>query len=299
MTTAELGLTRRLRISRRSFQGLARFLGQNRTFTVGIAMLLLVLALGYIAPLIVDHDNARVGAVRARQAPTMQNWLGTDSQGRDVLTVFILSITQTLKIAMIAGGIGTIVGLLLGLAAGYFRGVTDSIIRLASDVMVTIPAIIILVIVGANVRQMTVEIMAVIVALVTWMGPMRTIRSQVLMLRERAYVQVAQLNGVRGMELIIREILPNLLPYLAARFVMAVSIAILATVGLEALGLGPQNSYTLGMMVYWSQTYNAILRGMWWWWSPPIIMIVWVFVSLYLISTGVDAIANPRLKKQG
>lgn len=275
------------------------FMNDNRSFTIGVMLLVVVVFLGYVAPFFVDSANARVGAVQARQSPSWQHWLGTDSQGRDVLSVFVFAITQTLKIAVIAGGIGTIAGTLLGLAAGYFRGFVDGAIRLASDVMITIPAIIILVIVGANVREMTVEMMAIIVALVTWMGPMRTIRSQVLTLRERAYIQVAQLNGQKGIELLIREILPNLLPYLAARFVMAVSIAVLATVGLEALGLGPQNSYTLGMMVFWSQTYNAVLRGLWWWWSAPIVMIVWIFMGLYLVSTGVDKIANPRLRREG
>ena len=284
---------------RRPLGSFLAFVADNRTFSVGALLLLVVLFLAYVAPLFVDSDAARVGALPARQSPSAERWLGTDTQGRDVLTVFILAIRQTMKIAVIAGGIGTLAGAFLGLAAGYFGSGVDGVIRLTSDVMITIPGIIILVIVGANVREMTVEAMAIIVALVTWMGPMRTIRSQVLTLRERAYIQVAQLNGERGIELLFREIVPNLLPYLAARFVMAVSIAVLATVGLEALGLGPQNSYTLGMMVFWSQRYNAVLRGMWWWWSAPIVMIVWIFVGLYLISTGVDRISNPRLRESG
>ena len=279
-------------------QSVWAFIRANPTFSVGAFLLLVILFLAYVAPAFVDEANARVGAVTARQPPSAERWLGTDSQGRDVLTVFILAIRQTMKIAVIAGAIGTLAGTFLGLAAGFFRGAVDGVIRLASDVMITIPGIIILVIVGANVREMTVEAMALIVAFVTWMGPMRTIRSQVLTLRERAYIQIAQLNGERGIELLVREIVPNLLPYLAARFVMAVSIAVLATVGLEALGLGPQNSYTLGMMVFWSQRYNAVLRGMWWWWTAPIATIVWIFLGLYLVSTGVDRIANPRLRKQ-
>jgi peptide/nickel transport system permease protein len=274
------------------------FMNDNRSFAIGVAMILVVLFIAYIMPFFIEADDARVGAVKARLSPTAEHFMGTDTQGRDVLSVFVLSISQTLKIAVVAGGIGTLAGLLLGLIAGYFRGPLDAVIRFASDVMITIPAIIILVIVSANIREMTVEIMAIIIALVSWMGAMRTIRAQVLTLRERSYIQIAQLNGESGFEVLIREVLPNLMPYLVARFVMAVSVAVLATIGLEALGLGPQNSYTLGMMVYWSQLYNAVLRGMWWWWSPPIAMIVWIFLGLYLISTGVDKIANPRLRNR-
>ena len=116
-------------------------------------------------------------------------------------------------------------------------------------------------------------------------------------MRERGYVQVARLNGVGDLELILKEVLPNLLPYIAASFVATVSWAILATIGLEALGLGPQNEYTLGMMIYWAQFYGAILRGFWWWWAPPIVMIVLIFVGLFFTSAGLDQLVNTRLRR--
>ena len=114
-------------------------------------------------------------------------------------------------------------------------------------------------------------------------------------MRERGYVQVARLSGMRDLEIIAREMLPNLLPYLAASFVSAVGAAVLASIGLEALGLGPQNEPTLGMTIYWALYYTSLLRGIWWWWAPPMVMIVLIFVGLFLISMGLDRIANPRL----
>jgi peptide/nickel transport system permease protein len=97
--------------------------------------------------------------------------------------------------------------------------------------------------------------------------------------------------------IITREIMPNLLPYLAASFVGAVASAILASIGLEALGLGPQNEPTIGMTIYWAIYFNALLRGLWWWWIPPIVLVVILFIGLYLMSAGLDEIANPRLRK--
>ena len=254
----------------------------------------IILLLAYVGPFVIDHDNSRLGAASPRLSPNAQHFFGTDTQGRDVLTVWILGIGQTLKMALLAGIIGIVLGLVLGLVAGYFGGVPDAVIRTASDVAVTIPAIAILVLVAATVRVMTIEAMALIVATLTWMGPTRTIRAQVLTLRERGYVQVARLNGLGGVELVFREIFPNLLPFIVAQFVMAVSHGVLATVGLEALGLGPQNDFTLGMMVYWSRFYSAVLRNMWWWWTPPIITIAAIFLSLYLLSIGLDRFASPR-----
>ena len=140
--------------------------------------------------------------------------------------------------------------------------------------------------------------MALIVALLAWRWPARTIRAQVLTMRERAWVQVARLSGMSGLKIIFLELMPNLLPYLAAALVGAVASAILASIGLEALGLGPADSPTLGMTIYWVIYYAALLHGYWWWWLPPIAMITILFVGLFSLASGLDEIANPRLRKQ-
>jgi peptide/nickel transport system permease protein len=130
------------------------------------------------------------------------------------------------------------------------------------------------------------------------MYPARTIRAQTLSIRERGYVQVAKLNGVEGLELIGRQLIPNLLPFIAASFVATTSQAVLATIGLEALGLGSQNSFTLGMMIYWAQFYGAVLRGLWWWWAPPLLLVVAIFVGLLFTSAGMDRLIDRRLQRR-
>ncbi|MEJ1159154.1 ABC transporter permease [Prosthecomicrobium sp. N25] len=262
----------------------------------GLALLLAILMIAALLPLAVDPGLAQVGATLPRQPPSAEHLLGTDVQGRDVLASLVAATPQTLKIGLLAGIIGLTVGTLLGLAAGFFGGLVDTVIRVAADVMMTIPGIAVLLLVATNVRAMSVELMAVIVASLSWMTATRTVRAQTLSLRERSYVDVARLSGDGGVRLVLVEILPNLLPFLAASFVTAVSRAILATIGLEALGLGPQNDLTLGMMIYWAQFYSAILRGLWWWWAPPVAMIALIFVGLLLTSAGLDRIVNVRLR---
>jgi peptide/nickel transport system permease protein len=225
--------------------------------------------------------------------------LGTDTQGRDVLAALVLAIPQTLKVGILAGLLGLGLGGMLGLLAGYVRGSLDAVIRTLADIAMTIPAIAVLVLVATNVRTMTVGVMAVIVAGLAWMYPTRAIRAQTLSLRELAYVDVARLNGIGGLRLVLTELLPNLAPYFAASFVTAVSNAMLATVGLEALGLGPQNELTLGMMLYWSQYYGAVLRGMWWWWLPPVAAIALIFIGLLAASAGMDRLLNARTRPEG
>jgi peptide/nickel transport system permease protein len=109
---------------------------------------------------------------------------------------------------------------------------------------------------------------------------------------------VARVNGESQLEILFREIMPNLMPYIVASFVGTVSSAILAIIGLEALGLGALEEMTLGNTIYWSQQSSAVLRGYWWWWGPPIVAIALIFIGLFLTSVGFDRFANPRLARR-
>lgn len=273
-----------------------RLLRREPLLALGLALLLLLALLAVLAPLIVDPALAAIGAVPPRRPPSAAHWLGSDTQGRDVLASLLAATPRTLEIGLLAGLIGLAVGGALGLIAGWFRGPADALIRTVCDVMMTIPAIAVLVLVGTSVRSMTVGLMALVAALLSWMVPARAIRAQVLSLRERPWIDVARLNGMSGPRIILAELLPNLAPYLAASFVIAVSTAMLATIGLEALGLGPQNELTLGMMIYWAQYSGAILRGMWWWWVPPVVALTLIFVALLAVSLGMDRLVNARLR---
>ena len=274
----------------------ARSVTAEPLLLAGLLLLGAICLFAALGPVFVPVAQADVGAVLPRQRPGAAFALGTDSQGRSVLAALVLATPQTLKIGFFAGVIGLGLGTLLGLMAGYFRGWTDTLIRTFADVIMTIPGIAVLVLVATNVRSMTVGLMALIVAGLAWMYPTRTVRAQTLSMRERPYVDIARLNGIGGFELVLTEILPNLLPYIAASFVTAVTSAMLATIGLEALGLGPQNELTLGMMIFWAQSYGAILRGLWWWWAPPVAMMALIFIGLLMTSTGLDRLVNKRLR---
>jgi peptide/nickel transport system permease protein len=138
--------------------------------------------------------------------------------------------------------------------------------------------------------------MALVIGLLSWFGPSRQVRAQALVMRRAGYVLTARLSGRGSLAIIFLEILPNLLPFLMAALVLTTSAAILSSVGLEALGLGPKDEPTLGMTVYWMLYYTAFMRGLWWWILSPIVLLVILFVALYLISLGLDAFANPRLR---
>jgi peptide/nickel transport system permease protein len=265
--------------------------------TAGLLLILAVLLLGLIGPLFISRDAVNVGYALPDQRPSREYLLGTDTVGRQIFAIVVYGTPLTLQIGLIAGAIGLGVGMLFGFVAGYYGGIWDHLLRGAADVFLTIPGLLVLVVIATTLEgAISVTTQALVVSALAWMYPTRTIRSQVLSIRERSYVQLARFSGMSGPEIIVRELVPNLLPYLAASFVGAVSAAILASIGLEALGLGPQNEPTLGMTIYWSMYYTSILRNIWWWWAPPIVVIVVIFVGLFLISAGLDQIANPRLR---
>src|SRR5205085_12360885 len=117
-----------------------------------------------------------------------------------------------------------------------------------------------------------------------------------LSMRERGYVRMAKLSGVSCFDIMFREMLPNLMPYIASSLAGIVAAAILAATSLEALGLGPTRIPTLGMTIYYAISSSAVIRGMWWWWGFPILILIVIFTGLFLMAIGLDEIANPRLR---
>jgi peptide/nickel transport system permease protein len=279
-------------------KNVARFLRQNPRITVGLALIGFMLLFWLVGILTVGTSKAVPISGPPDQPPSARYLLGTDSAGRQLLPVLIAGIPLTLEIGLLAGGVGLLIGALLGFSAGYFGGPVDSVIRTAADVILPIPALAVLVVIASTIHTLlSVEIMALVIASLAWMYPTRTIRAQVLSLRNRPFVEVSRFSGETHVDIIFRELMPNLLPYLAASFVGAVGAGILAGIGLEALGLGPQDKPTLGMTIFWAIYYGATLRGMWWWWGPPIVVLILVFMSLFLIAQGLDRYANPRLRR--
>ena len=274
------------------------YLRESRMLSAGLLVMALILLFALAGPFFVDTGTAEPLSATPRLAPSSEHPFGTDDSGRDLLAVMVLGVPLTLRIGFLAGAVGLGVGILLGFLSGYVGGKVDAVIRGTVDTLLTVPGLVVLISIASTIREeISVNLMALVVASLAWMWPTRTIRSQVLTLRERAYVHMAKLNGMGTMEIIWKELFPNLLPYLAANLAGAVSWAVLATIGLEALGLGPQNEPTVGMTIYWSITFSALIRGMWWWWAIPIVFLALLFVSLIMIAAGLDELANPKQRK--
>jgi peptide/nickel transport system permease protein len=275
------------------------YLKRNPSLPLGLLLLLGLMLLAGLGRFVIDVSSAAPLSAPPSRPPGPGLPLGSDPQGRNIMAVIIEGTWLTVRTGVIAGALGILFGSALGLFAGYVGGRTDALITWSIDVLLTIPAILFLVMVAAVVQTGLSSLgMALIVAALAWRRPARQVRSQMLVLRRAGYVEMAKLSGSSVLRIIFAEIVPNLLPFLVASFVTAVSAAILASVGLEAMGLGPQNEPTLGMTIFWIMEFSAFIRGLWWWILPPIVILIVLFVGLYLVNAGLDEIANPRLRRR-
>ncbi|MBX3000612.1 MAG: ABC transporter permease [Caldilineaceae bacterium] len=297
-----------------------RYLRRNKTLAAGITILLLMTIftiVGYfrIDPRIDPYPLAGPASVPptlsycprsdpecTQTAPVVYPF-GTDGQGRDLYAVAVVGTWMTIRIGLLAGVIGVLIGIVLGFTSAFYGGAYDVFIRWIVDVLLTVPALLVLIVIASTIGGISggggidLNQMALIIALTAWMGPTRVIRAQVLSMRERPYVMMARLNGMSNMGIIFKELIPNLLPYLGASLVGSVTGAIFASMGLAALGLGPLREPTLGVTIYWVINQNAFLRGLWWWAAVPITIVALIFIMLFLISVGLDELANPRVRR--
>jgi peptide/nickel transport system permease protein len=211
----------------------------------------------------------------------------------------VVGLKETAIIGLLAGALGTFIGVVLGFISAYFGGWLDTAIKGICQVLTPIPALLMQVIIAGSLdkRDVTIYTMAFVVVLLAWMGPTLVIRAQVLTMKERQFVSVAKLSGMGDLGIIFSEILPNLLPFIAAAFVNQVFYSVFASFYLAVLGLGPLREPLLGNTIWAAQGQSAFFNNWWWWPLAPAVALVLILGSLALINMGMDELANPRVRK--
>lgn len=268
------------------------------SFAIGLVLLLWPLVFTMVAGFLVDPRGLRIASAPVSSAPTAAHLLGSDSAGRDMLALIAQGTPPTYLIGAVAGLFATAIGTTIGMISGYARGWVDSILRAIIDVVLGIPALAVAIIVAAVLGAISTIQLSIVIAVLVWAYPARQIRGLVLSLREQPYVFVSRLSNQGPLSIIFGELLPNILPFVVAAFVAATSFSILLAVGLQLLGLGSSEP-TLGLVLQLAVTGGALSRGMWWWWGPPALILISMFIGLFLVSTVVDRVANPRLREAG
>lgn len=272
-------------------------------FRMGVILLIAFIVLAAIGPLIYgpllrgeqfDINPAAPGNFKRWQTFSATHPLGTDGDGRDLLGAYLLGMATSLRIGLLSGFVATLIGTMVGFAAGYFGGHTDTGLTMLANILLIIPAYPILVVLVLYTPRITPEMMALILAAFSWPFAARTIRAQVLGLKERPYVDLARISGVSSLGIIVTELVPNLLPYLLVSLAFSTLGAMAAEVGLALIGLGPSNGISLGLLIFFSRgvfslgRYDVLL-------IPPLILIA-IFTAITLINLGMEEYLNPRLQ---
>ena len=277
----------------------ARYLRRNPSLAIGLLIIFLLVAFTVIGLLTLNTKNAYPLSVRTKQPPSAQYPLGTDFFGRDLLTAMVVGMWQTALIGVLAGAIGTLIGVVLGFTSAYFGGPIDGSIKGICQILTPIPVLLIQVVIAASIdkRSVTIYTMAFIVVLLAWMGPTLVIRAQVLTMKERQFVSVAKLSGVGNLGIIFGEIMPNLLPFIVSAFVVNVFLAVFAAFSLSVLGLGPLREPLMGNIIWAAQGQAAFFNGWWWWPVWPALALMLILGSLALVIMGLDEFSNPRVRR--
>jgi peptide/nickel transport system permease protein len=235
-------------------------------------------------------------AVQQKEKPIALHILGTDNFGRDVMTQLMAGTKTSLLIGILAGTIATLIGLTIGLLAGYLGGQLDNFLSSVTNIFLVIPSFVILVLVSISVSTRSFITTGVIIGITSWPWTARAVRAQTTSLRNRDHVNLSKLSGHSMPRIIVRDILPYIASYVVMAFILQVASGILAEASISMLGLGPRNVATLGLMMNWAGSFNALFNGNWWAFLPMVIMISLITFSLNLMNSGLDQIFNPQIR---
>lgn len=290
---AELGVRPRSRWLSR-LPGWAQLFVTNKKGMFGLTILLIFVLLAALAPLITPYDPYR-RAGKPHVEPGIEHFLGTTRQGKDNFSQLLEGGRASLTVGFVAGFSATLIGLAVGISAGYFGGRTDEVLTFFVNVSLVLPALPLIIVLASFIEEASPTVIGLVLALTGWGWSARTIRTQTLALKNREFVLAAELMGESKWRIIAMEILPNMSSFVVGGFVLATIYGILAEAALEFIGLGSPNSVTWGTMLYWAMRAQALQTGAWYEIWPPAIAIMLTGAALVMVNFAVDEITNPQL----
>ena len=267
-------------------------------FTVSfivLTFLLFVALLSYFSP-----EDPRTALAHPRDLrPSAEHWLGTDSRGIDIFWTATFAVRNSLTVAIIAGVVSRLIMIPIAMLSGYNGGWTDRILMFISDSFLVIPIFMIIILMAVLLRdRMNLITLGMLLACFGWAWDARVVRSEILSLRERGFTQTAILSGTSTFKLVLKEYMPFVTPLVFATLINVMSWAIGLEVTLAIIGLTNIEIPTLGSMINWALSYQALLLGHYSWIITPVVLSTLLFVALYWLSVSISAYLDPRSRMQ-
>lgn len=272
-----------------------RSLRHNRKATAGALLLGLFILLAIFPAELSPYDPTSI-SFDPGIGPSAAHWLGTTSQGQDVLSQLIWGARQSLIIAFAAGGLATIIAVIVGVSAAYLGGFADGVLSLITDVLLVIPIFPIIIVIAAYLRGIGLFVMIIVLGALGWSYGARQLRVQVLSLRRRDFLGAARVRGERSAYIIVAEIIPTMTSLIVASFLGTAVFSVLTAAGLQFIGLGNPNSLSWGNMLYWAQNNEALDVGSPLWAITPGVCIALLGAAFAFLNYAFDEVSNPALR---
>jgi peptide/nickel transport system permease protein len=275
-----------------------RDLFRDYRFAISFAIVSL-LALFAIISFFAPDDPTLWNSFQRDLPPSKENWLGTDSRGIDIFWTAALAVRNSLTVAVIAGIISRMITVPVAMLSGYKGGITDRILMFVSDSFLVIPLFMIIILLAVMLRDlMNLFTLGLLLACCGWAWDARVIRSEILSLREQGFTQTAVLSGTGTLRLVLKEYMPFVTPLVFATLINVMSWAIGLEITLAIIGLTNLDIPTLGTMIFWALSYQALLLGYWWWLLTPVVLSIFLFIALYWLSVSISEYLDPRSRIQ-
>lgn len=263
----------------------------------GMLIILFYLLMGTVGTMLIEVPYSNQADLWIRPFQNMQYPLGTTRTGQDLLGLIVHS-TPAMLIMIGAGSVfSTIIATIVGITAGYKGGVFDRILMIAADTMIAVPGLALVIVIAAVIEPRNPALVGIILSSHVWAGLARSLRSQVLTLRDDPYVEASRIMGISTPAILMRDILPNLMPYILINFVNSARNVIFSSVGLYFLGVLPYTNLNWGVVL--NNAYNSTALhslDLMYYIFIPLITIVLISFGLILLSQGFDRIFNPRIR---
>ena len=292
-TARQVSRRRRADALRRTWREFRR----HRAGLAGLTILAFFVALALLAPLLASSSGLDVTKATGGvlEPPSTRYWLGTDDNGRSVLTLLIWGSRISLLVGLVATAISMVIGTVVGLGSGFVDGWPARALFRITEWFLVIPFLPLAIVLSAVLGRSLLNI-AIVIGVTSWAGTALLIRSQTLSIKERPYLERAEVLGSSRWHQMSRHVLPNVMPMVFANTTLTVAIAILAETTLSFLGLGDPTRVSWGSMLDDAFTVGAITTGAWWFIIPPGVCVVLVVLSFTLIGQALEEVFNPRLK---
>lgn len=270
----------------------------DKNFLVGFIFLVfafLLAVLSFFSP----YSPQERYVVERDKPPSFSHILGTNSLGQDVFWYLTFAIRNSLIIGLLAVILGRAVAVVVGLLSGYLGGRFDRIVTTITDSFIVLPRLPILILLSFTIKgNMNFITMALLIAFFDWAWPSKRYRSQILTLKEMEFTNTAKFSGRRIFQIIFKEHMPFLIPYLLADSISGFLFAIGMEITLSVLGLTNLDIPTIGTTIFWANYYQSMLNGTWWWISSPVVILIITVLGFYLLSVSISTFLDPRVRLQ-